>query len=250
MQFLDLFLKTQVKKPDIRLLGSPFRRQCGNNDLPMRNAYGQLVYRFRWGLIAFWLVLLLGCIPFALLAPNTLTSGGYVSSGSETSQVADALITRLHQPASTLFVMFESSTAHVSDPAYQQQLQRVLQWGRAQAQVSMVSASVGNDQHTAAVLVGFQHNDSAIVGRIPSLRDQLAALPAGPAHLSLTGNAAINSALQAATEADGRQAELIALPLILCIFLLVFRSVIASCLPIALAIITICGACATLYGLA
>jgi cytochrome oxidase assembly protein ShyY1 len=42
-------------------------------------AYGRLVYRFRWFVLAFWLIVLAASVPFASKLPAILSSGGYCS---------------------------------------------------------------------------------------------------------------------------------------------------------------------------
>jgi hypothetical protein len=42
-------------------------------------AYGRLVYRFRWFVLAFWLIVLVASVPFASKLPAILSSGGYCS---------------------------------------------------------------------------------------------------------------------------------------------------------------------------
>ena len=63
-------------------------------------AYGRLVYRFRWFVLAFWLIVLAASVPFASKLPAILSSGGYSFSNSESVHVANLLIDRFHQPPS------------------------------------------------------------------------------------------------------------------------------------------------------
>ncbi|BCL80786.1 hypothetical protein ccbrp13_32510 [Ktedonobacteria bacterium brp13] len=216
----------------------------------IQGTYGRFIYRSRWLLLLLWIAVLLGCLPWARLVGGALSSGGYMQSDSEASLVEQALISQWHQGASHLFVLLTSHSTRINSPAYQRQFQYVIHWAERVPDVSSVSESPGKDGYTAVVRLDFGQTSPTQVSHIPSFNDQLASLPPGAAHLLLTGDAAIRSDWQQIAEEDSRRAELIALPLVLCLLLLIFRSVVASLMPILLAVASVTGAEAMLYGLA
>ncbi|GHO99340.1 hypothetical protein KSF_093880 [Reticulibacter mediterranei] len=213
-------------------------------------SYGQNIYRLRWLILAFWVAAVLCCVPFAGQVAGALTSGTYVKSGSEASQVEQALVARFHQPASRLFVVLESAHESVNTPDYQRQIQAVQVWARTLPRVSTVATSMGNNARSAVINIGFNQTDNALASYIPSWRDQLRLLPAGPAQMSLTGSAALTNDWQYFSEESNRQGELIALPLLLCVLLIVFRNVIAGLIPLLLAGVAMIVAQAIIYAVA
>src|SRR5579885_2188456 len=65
-------------------------------------AYGRLVYRFRWFIIALWVVALVISVPFAATVSNVLTGSGGSNINSESAQASNILKSRLHEPATQL----------------------------------------------------------------------------------------------------------------------------------------------------
>ncbi len=63
--------KTEIEKTEISLETHRIYR--------VGLAYGRLVYRFRWFVLAFWLIVLAASVPFASKLPAILSSGGYCS---------------------------------------------------------------------------------------------------------------------------------------------------------------------------
>jgi RND superfamily putative drug exporter len=220
------------------------------DEKPKHKSYGQAIYRLRWLILALWIAATLCCVPFAGRVADVMTSGTYVKSGSEASQVEQALVTRFHQPASRLFVVLESTNESVNAPDYQRQLQAVQAWARRLPGVSTVTSRMGNDTRSAVINIGFHQTDNALVSYIPAWRDQLLHLPAGPAQMSLAGSSALTNDWQYFSEESNRQGELIALPLLLCVLFIVFRNVFASLIPLLLAGTAMIGAQAIVYAVA
>src|SRR6266849_5433475 len=86
-------------------------------------AYGRQVFRFRWFIIAFWIIVVGACIPFAGQISSVLQGGGYAFQNSESISVDNLLTSKLHQPLTQALVVFQSTNTPVSDPAYQQEIQ-------------------------------------------------------------------------------------------------------------------------------
>ncbi len=81
--------------------------------------YGRFIHRFRVLVIILWAVGLAISVPFALQLTSKLTGGGYSMSSSESVQVGNVMVDRLHAPPSTLLVAFHSDSVAVTDPSYQ-----------------------------------------------------------------------------------------------------------------------------------
>ncbi len=86
----------------------------------------------------------------------------------------------------------------------------------------------------AFVLVNYIRPESGAVAVVPSTEAILARTIRPPVHSYLTGVAVIGHAIQEATMADTVRAELIALPVLIGVLLLVFRSPVAAAVPLAM----------------
>src|SRR5579871_2979270 len=182
-------------------------------------AYGDFVYRFRWFIIALWLIALAISIPFAKDVANVLTGSGGGNSNSESAQVSNLLISKLHQPATQLIVVFQSSTTPVTAAAYQQEVNSFINRAHAFPHVSgIISGGVGKDGRTTYLVVNFDTGSSYVRQHLDDLR---ALLPAGPATPHLTGDAVVDSELSQITQQDTEQAELVAVPVALALVYLI-----------------------------
>jgi RND superfamily putative drug exporter len=86
----------------------------------------------------------------------------------------------------------------------------------------------------AFVLVNYIRPASRAMAVVPSTEAILARTVHPPLHSYLTGVAVIGHALQEATMSDTVRAELIALPVLILVLLLVFRSPVAAAVPLAI----------------
>src|ERR1700736_1817931 len=73
-------------------------------------AYGRQVFRLRWFIIAFWVIVLGASIPFTVKIGDALNGGGYSYNASESSRVDTIISTKLPRPASQLLVIFQSNS--------------------------------------------------------------------------------------------------------------------------------------------
>jgi len=86
----------------------------------------------------------------------------------------------------------------------------------------------------AFVLVNYIRPASSATAVVPSTEAVIARTLRPPVRSYLTGVAVIGRALQNATMADTAQAEMIALPVLILVLLLVFRSPVAAAVPLAM----------------
>lgn len=204
----------------------------------IRRAYGHLIYRVRWFMLAGWCLVFCAGLPLAWMASSALSNSGYAIGSSDSTKVADLLTSTLHHPITQVLAVFQSSSTPVIDPAYQQELAAFIARMQTFPHVVSVTASPpGQDGRSAIVTLGFDQEADAVAG---SLADIRALLPqSGPAQAVLTGEAAITSELQRDTRQDLEQAELLALPLTLLVLVCVFGSVVAALLPVLLATVVV-----------
>ncbi|MBX5449371.1 MAG: MMPL family transporter [Thermogemmatispora sp.] len=208
--------------------------------------WGRWLVRWRWRVAGAWLLVLLISLPLAQTVGAVLRPGGTTVPGGETAQVQAVLRQRLHQPATQLFAVLSVSPQQARSRSFAQQQQAVVARARSLPHVLTIQAQVSPNGQTALVILGLDEDSDLVAALVPELQARLEAIP-GPAHLQLTGEAAVATALQQATQEDTARAEALALPLTLAALLLVFDGLLASLLPVGLAGLTLI---TTLAGLA
>jgi putative drug exporter of the RND superfamily len=212
-------------------------------------AYGRQVYRFRWFIIALWIIIVGVSIPFASQISSVLQGGGYSFQNSESIRVDNLLTSKLHQPLTTALVVFQSTNTPVSDPAYQQQVQDFMAKARAFPNVTEVTqGGTGQDGRTTYVTINFNQTEDKVETKMEDFHTLLPT--SGPAKAYLTGDPAIFRAITTTTQQDVEHAELAALPIALLVLLVVFGTLIAAAMPILLAIVALPVALAIVYAIA
>ncbi len=211
-------------------------------------AYGHLVYRFRWAIIALWMILILGSLPLAGKVQTVLQNSGYSINGSESQTVDTILTSKLHQPATQILAVFQSSTTPVSDPAYQWEVRDFMTRAKGFAHVTSVAQEgVGKDGKSALVIIGFDQDKDTVAQHIPAFRQLVPTTQSGPAQVYLTGDSAAANETQLDTQSDTEAAEMIAMPLTLLVLLIVFGSLVAGLMPLLLAAVAVPGSLAVIY---
>jgi RND superfamily putative drug exporter len=215
-------------------------------------AYGRLVYRLRWFILAFWVVALAASVPFAASISSVLTGGGYNLNQSESVAAGDLIQQKFNLPQSSVLVVFRSDTTPVSDPAYQSEVTSFMDRAQGFGHVTSVEqAGVGNDGKTTYVTINFDQASGDVEPRIPDLKTLLPSSDnAGPARVWVTGGPAIYREFTEITDSETRGAEEKALPVALAVLVIVFGTLVAAAMPLLLAIIAVPIALAIIYGIA
>ncbi|HEX6819227.1 MAG TPA: MMPL family transporter, partial [Ktedonobacterales bacterium] len=214
--------------------------------------YGRFIHRARWIVIAVWVLAVVASLPFDAKIGSVLTGGGYSLKGSESIRAGDIIQQTLHEPPSTVLVVFHSSATPVSDSAYQTQVAAFV--ARAQnfphvAQVQL--AGISADQLTTYYAVGFDTNEDATQHQMAAFEQIVPhGAGAGPATAYVTGSPAVYNTFTNITQQDTKSAELAALPIALVVLLFVFGAFLAALLPLALALFAVPTALAIIYFIA
>ena len=211
--------------------------------------YGRVIYKLRWLVLALWLVGLAVAVPFAAKAPSVLTGNGYSTGGSESAKANTIIASTLHQPKTTLVVVFQSADAHVQDVSYQLEVNNFISAAKAYPHVSsVVAGGVGLDQKTTYVTVNFNQqvgSDAQFTNDFKTIVPQGA--DATPARAYLTGAAPVSATFNTLSQSDTEQAELKGLPIALVTLLIVFGSLVAGLLPLLLAAFAVPAALGIVY---
>jgi RND superfamily putative drug exporter len=212
-------------------------------------AYGRHVYRLRWFVIAFWVLVLGASIPFTVKIGDALNGGGYSYDASESSHVDTIISTKLPRPASQLLVVFQSDHTAVSDPAYQQEVNNFISRARGYRYTTGISSSsAGLDGRTTYVTINlsiYPGGDelSAFHKLVPSES------AASPAHAYVTGDPAVDHQFTSLSASDVEHAELTALPIALFVLFLIFGTLVAAAMPLLLAMVAVPVSLAIIYGI-
>ena len=210
-------------------------------------AYGRFIHRFRWPILALWIVALGLSLFFMIQTVNLLGGGDTSITGSQSVQVDTLLKTRFHQDSSQVQVVLQAPSTLVTASTYQQQLATLQQKLRAVSQVQSVTVmTTGNDGKTTFLLVESRPNTDLPISAIRLLLTGTL----GPAHTYLTGGPAVDDEIVQTSLNDVEHADLLALPIALLILFVVFGTVVAACMPLLLAIMSVPVAFALLYPIA
>ena len=198
---------------------------------------GRFTVRHRWRIVGAWLLLLMAAVPFAPRAAGALSAGGFVLDDLEASRARQLLERELGAPPSALVIVYSSDTLAAGTPAWDAKVTQATKDVRSAPHVvdvlphQLAPRQVSADAHTAYDIVFFDLPADASPDAIPTLRERLH--PVDGLRVELGGGPAFYGDVQAVSESDLRRSEVISLPLAGLALLLVFGSVVAAAVPLA-----------------
>ncbi len=205
-------------------------------------------------MIGAWVALILLAIPFAPRAPSALRAGGFVLDDLESSRARSILERELGQPPSAVVVVFHSTGLLAGTPEFEAAaLDAVRDVASAPHVTGIVShlqapRQVSADRTTAYDIVPLDLPPDDSPEALPGIERRLRH-PAG-LDVSLAGGPAFYGDIQSVSESDLRRSEVVSLPLAGLALLLVFGSVVAAGVPLAVGGAAVLVALALVFGLA
>ncbi len=196
---------------------------------------GKIATRFRWWIVAMWVVIGLAALPFAPQASQVLKSGGFSSPDADSQKAIDLLVEKLHLNQTVAQVIFTSKTYSADSPQFYQQTQQALSSIKNWKEVAVVESytdnprQVSRDRYAAYVNILLRGDPDSSAKLFPELEKRLQPVPDLQARIG--GAPVFYHDIQAVSEQDLRRAELLAFPFAVIALLFVFRSVVASILP-------------------
>jgi RND superfamily putative drug exporter len=198
---------------------------------------GRFVVRRKWWVVGAWALVLLAALPFAPRAPSVLSAGGFILDDLESARAKALLEDELGLPPSALVVVFHSDRLEAGTPEFElaaaQAMRDVPDAPHVAGVLSHLVAprQVSDDGHTAydVVLLDLPPDDSP--DAVPILEERLGAAPG--LDVALAGGPAFYGDVQRVSEEDLRRSEAISLPLAAIALLLVFGSLVAAGVPLA-----------------
>ena len=199
---------------------------------------GRWAARRRWFVVGAWLALLVVAVPLALQTSGALRSGGFIREDLESARSKQLLHDEIGLPEAAVALVLHSNTLRAGESAFE------LAAAEAVAGISgaphvlgvvshlMATSQVSADGHTAydLIYIDLPADDSPLA--LPGIRAALIH-PEG-LEVGLAGGAAFYGDVQEVSESDLRRSEVISLPLAALALLIVFGSVVAASLPLAI----------------
>ncbi|MFL5717365.1 MAG: MMPL family transporter [Chloroflexota bacterium] len=198
---------------------------------------GRFVVIHRRAVIATWALILLAALPFAPRAPSVLSAGGFSLDDLPSAQARHVLERELGLAPSALVVVIHSDRLQAGTPEFEAAATAAvsdLSGGpHVTTIVSHLSArnQVSANGHTVFDVVLLDLSPDESPKALPGLESRLHH-PAG-VDVGLAGGPAFYGDVQDVSESDLRRSELISLPLAGLALLLVFGSIVAAALPLA-----------------
>ena len=204
----------------------------------MFEALGKFSYRFRWYVIAFWIVVFAVSIIATPYLENVLT-GGFADPNSPAEKAGVLIEEKFSQGPTTLAVIFESDTLQANSEQFQNLEKKALD-GLTEAKIANLSgmdtyASTGNalmisaDGKRSVAVLNFSADLQAVQDEVARVRQTLRD---GELKTYVTGEPAVYADITSRSFQDLRKVEVYGLPVALVALILVFGSLVAAALPV------------------
>ena len=198
---------------------------------------GRWAARRRWWVVFAWLAFLVVMLPLAFQTSSALRSGGFIRQDLEAARAKNLLHDEIGVPEAAVAVVLHSETLRAGDPAFEAAALQAIAgvadapYVRGIVSHALATTQVSADGHTAydVIYLDLPADDSPLA--LPGIRSALVH-PAG-LEVGLAGGAAFYGDVQEVSESDLRRSEIISLPLAALALLIVFGSVVAASLPLA-----------------
>lgn len=199
---------------------------------------GKLIYRYRWWVSIFWLVLLLGCVPFLPRVMTPFKSIGFFAPNTE-STIADKVLNKsVGYSYNRFIIMYESKNFFYTNPLFLNEMKNSLASLKNLSIKTEViypdtnSNQISNDKRKAYAVILFKNNQEINPEQLESFRKNIKK----PRHLKVLigGEPVFTDDTRKQTQVDLYKSEYISTPVAIITMLVVFGSVVAASLPIVL----------------
>ncbi|MCJ8015262.1 MMPL family transporter [Paenibacillus sp. KQZ6P-2] len=216
---------------------------------PIRQ-WGRLIYRYRWAVVTAWVFLICFLGFFAVRTPSLLHDSGFVPTGSSSERGITFLENKLGMSAASLDIVLESTSGeNLTTSEAQNRIWEELAPLRAQSFVqdmypSIITRRPATDDITAFTVL-LKETSSEALGHFEDIK---AAVPqVSGTHTYITGNLAVYHDMSSAVKHDLVRAESFGIPAALLILLLLFGTLPAAVLPIAVGLGSVAVTMGSLY---
>ncbi|MBV9282720.1 MAG: MMPL family transporter, partial [Chloroflexi bacterium] len=196
------------------------------------------IARKPWLVVGVWVVLLLACAALWPRAETVVKTSGFELPDTQAAR-AGAVLDREFGPSAGrgAVVVYHSAIRTVDSGAYRRDVvastARIRGIGAVRSILTFFNTGdpslVSRDRHTTLALVDFKSDDDPTV--IAAVRQRLRHLSVSA---DVTGNLAIQQDTFSTSQDDLRRFEIIAMPVLLILLVVVFRTVVAASMPLVL----------------
>jgi len=199
--------------------------------------------KMKWVILALWLAAFIACLPFLPKIMQPFELGGFIDTTAPSAQAAESLNKTLGFSDKRFIILYQNPAMNIADAKYLQEIRDSLS-GLNQLSIKhfiiypdLNPAQISRDKHAAYAVIllagGVESNNNFIM--------QFKSLLKKPADLSMQvgGDPIFLNEAKSFAQQDLHHAEWIALPVVIIIMLLVFRSIIAADLTIIIGGISI-----------
>ncbi|MFW6174290.1 MAG: MMPL family transporter [Chloroflexota bacterium] len=218
----------------------------------MLYSFGLFIHRRRWLVLAVWVALLLAAVPFAPRAASNLKPGGFSNESLPASQAQEVFREQLDLSPVSLELIFESEEHTAFQDPFVTQVNAALEPLRSRPEVNSVvthqedPSRVSPDGRAAHVTVGLNMGLEDAQDFLPTVERIVSP---GDLSLTMTGGPPLYRDISLASERDVQRAELVAFPLSAITLLIVFGTLAAALLPVAVGGFGVLLGLAALFGL-
>ncbi len=199
---------------------------------------GRWVFRFRRSIIITWGILVLACLPFITDVVTPFQTTGFVVNGSESDATDDFINKQLGYGHNQVVVLYQSKSLRANQTQYQREIKQSL------ADLKHFSIpheillpeeggpQISRNQRAAYAVILFKTAETISPEQIRSMQS----LIKQPAHLTMQfgGEPIFVERIEKQTQLDLFHSDAIAIPVTVIIMLLIFGTLIAAVVPLAL----------------
>ncbi len=216
---------------------------------------GRFTYRYRWAVLVFWAVILVGAVFFAPRLGGQLKGGGFDGSGSEAERVQNLMVEEFGVSPATLTIVFEGEGRSVKSEQFQNAEDAALEPLRQMEETRFVTTYastedqrfVSEDGEKTYAVVGFNVSIDETQSLVDEVRSKVRS---DELTTYVTGAPAVYLDITNASNEDIRRAEKYAFPLALVILVIAFGTLVAAGIPVLIGGVSVLTALAALYFLA
>jgi trehalose monomycolate/heme transporter len=219
----------------------------------MFEALGRVVYRRRWIVLAATVAFLAFAGMWGTRVFGSLTGGGFEDPDSDSYRAAQVAEQQLGRDQADVIVLYRSAERTVDDPGFRQAVTATLDRlpdDVVERTVSFWSTSspqlVSADRHSTYAVLGLRGDDEDRREQgLEAIEDRL---EAPGLQTSVGGTATISRDINEQVSEDIARAESLSMPVLLVLLVIIFGSVAAASLPLAIGVTAILGAFTALRG--
>lgn len=204
----------------------------------MFEAIGKFAYRFRWIVIAVWIVMFGVSVAATPFLENVLT-GGFADPNSPGQRAGALIEEKFAQGPTTLIVVFRSETLEATSELFQVAQEASLDELRKADVPNLDSiqtySSTGSslmlskDGHSSVAVLSFSAPEQEVQGELKKIRRALRSVAL---ETYVTGEPAVFADISSYSFRDLRRVEVYGLPVALIALIFVFGSLVAAAMPV------------------